>query len=84
MYLQHLDDTLAPLGCAIREYFDFVCGTSAGKSRLSCFDDANKAGGLVVIGMFLLQWGSAESLQRFEDTAGKIFGKRKALVTRAL
>jgi len=38
----------------------------------------------VVIGMFLLQWGSAESLQRFEDTAGKTFGKRKALVTRAL
>ena len=33
MYLQHLDDTLAPLGCAIRDYFDFVCGTSAGKLR---------------------------------------------------
>ena len=34
--------------------------------------------------MFLLQWGADESLQRFEDTADKTFGKRKALVTRAL
>ncbi|KAF2849419.1 FabD/lysophospholipase-like protein [Plenodomus tracheiphilus IPT5] len=70
MYLQHLDKSLAPLGCAIRDYFDFVCGTSAG--------------GLVVIGMFLLQWDSAESLRRFEDTASRTFGKRKALITRAL
>jgi hypothetical protein len=37
-----------------------------------------------VIGMFLLQWGAAESLERFEDTASKTFGKRKALITRAL
>lgn len=30
--LQHLDRTLAPLGCAIKDHFDFVCGTSAGKN----------------------------------------------------
>jgi hypothetical protein len=34
--------------------------------------------------MFLLQWGTTESLQRFEETAGKTFGKRKALLARAL
>jgi patatin-like phospholipase/acyl hydrolase len=31
-FLNHLDVVLAPFGCAIRDYFDFVCGTSAGKS----------------------------------------------------
>jgi hypothetical protein len=29
VFLQHLDLALAPLGCAIRDHFDFVCGTSA-------------------------------------------------------
>lgn len=32
VFLQHLDRTLAPLGCAIKDHFDFVCGTSAGKN----------------------------------------------------
>jgi hypothetical protein len=32
MYLQYLDKSLAPIGCAVREYFDFVCGTSAGNT----------------------------------------------------
>lgn len=34
--------------------------------------------------MFLLQWNTDESLQRFEDTADKTFGKRKALLARAV
>ena len=34
MYLQHLDQALAPFGCLVRDYFDFVCGTSAGKANL--------------------------------------------------
>jgi patatin-like phospholipase/acyl hydrolase len=33
MYLQHLDEALASFGCAVRDYFDFVCGTSAGKKK---------------------------------------------------
>ncbi|KAH7551130.1 hypothetical protein BM1_10004 [Bipolaris maydis] len=40
--------------------------------------------GLVVIGMFLLQWSASESLEKFEDVASKTFGRRKAVVTRAL
>jgi hypothetical protein len=31
MYLQHLDGLLSPFGCEVRDHFDFVCGTSAGK-----------------------------------------------------
>ncbi|KAI1562425.1 Patatin, partial [Pyrenophora tritici-repentis] len=69
-FLQHLDSLLAPFGCAAKDNFDFVCGTSAG--------------GLVVIGMFLLQWSAAESIQRFEQVAAKTFGKRKALISRAI
>jgi hypothetical protein len=35
MYLQYLDESLAMFGCAVRDYFDFICGTSAGKQRFS-------------------------------------------------
>ncbi|KAF1840101.1 FabD/lysophospholipase-like protein [Cucurbitaria berberidis CBS 394.84] len=71
MFLEHLDNSLAPLGCSVKDHFDFVCGTSAG--------------GLVVIGMFLLQWGATESIQRFEQVAGKTFGnKRKVMLARTL
>ncbi|RII24876.1 hypothetical protein CUC08_Gglean005691 [Alternaria sp. MG1] len=70
VFLQQLDRTLAPLGCAIKDHFDFVCGTSAG--------------GLVAIGMFLLQWDATESIQRYEQVAAKTFGRRKALISRAL
>lgn len=69
-FLRHLDVILTPLGCPIQDYFDFVCGTSAG--------------GLVVIGLFLLQWDTTESLQRFEEVASKTFGKRKAFLNRIL
>ena len=31
MHLQHLNSSLSPLGCEVRDHFDFVCGTSAGK-----------------------------------------------------
>jgi hypothetical protein len=36
----------------------------------------------VVIGLFLLQWSVAESIQQFEDVASKTFGKRKAFLAR--
>jgi hypothetical protein len=29
-FLQHLDKELGTLGCPLREFFDYVCGTSAG------------------------------------------------------
>lgn len=32
VFLQQLDRTLAPLGCAIKDHFDFVCGTLASKN----------------------------------------------------
>jgi hypothetical protein len=41
-------------------------------------------GGLVVIGMFLLQWNASESIHKFEEVAGRTFGKRKAIIVRAL
>jgi hypothetical protein len=34
-------------------------------------------GGLIAIGMFLHQWNSSESLQRFEEVARRTFVKRK-------
>ncbi|KAH9873410.1 hypothetical protein IAQ61_004033, partial [Plenodomus lingam] len=69
-YLQHLDGLLAPFGGKVNDFFDFVCGTSAG--------------GLVVIGMFLMQWSVAESLKRFEDVSRITFSKKTALIARAI
>jgi 1,2-phenylacetyl-CoA epoxidase catalytic subunit len=34
--------------------------------------------------MFLLQWDATESIQRYEQVAAKTFGRRKALISRAL
>jgi hypothetical protein len=51
---------------------------------LNINDDADSLGGLVVIGMFLLQWDATESMQRFEDVASRTFGKRTALLARAM
>jgi hypothetical protein len=31
MYLHHLEESMSFLGCSIRDHFDFICGTSAGK-----------------------------------------------------
>ena len=42
------------------------------------------SGGLVVIGMFLLQWDTTQSIERFEEVAAKTFGKRQAIISRAL
>ncbi|EOA89665.1 uncharacterized protein SETTUDRAFT_37330 [Exserohilum turcica Et28A] len=69
-FLKHLDLLLALLCCLVKDYFDSVCCTLAG--------------GLIVIGMFLLQWSASELLEKFKDVASKTFERRKALVTRAL
>ncbi|KAF1363092.1 FabD/lysophospholipase-like protein, partial [Lizonia empirigonia] len=70
VFLQHIDTLLKPLGLPVQDYFDMVCGTSAG--------------GLVVIGLFLLRWSVREAIQRFEDVAQKTFGRRATLLARAL
>jgi hypothetical protein len=49
-----------------------------------CLQLTTETGGLVVIGMFLLQWNTSESIERFEEVAGRTFGKRRTLLARAL
>ncbi|KAF2741923.1 FabD/lysophospholipase-like protein [Sporormia fimetaria CBS 119925] len=60
-FLKHLesDPRLSYIGHPIREYFDYVCGTSAG--------------GLIALGLFLMGWSTEECLKRFEELAFKTF-----------
>ncbi|KAF2199844.1 FabD/lysophospholipase-like protein, partial [Delitschia confertaspora ATCC 74209] len=58
-FLQHFERELYNLGCPLREFFDYVCGTSAG--------------GFIAIGVFLMGWTLQECLFRFEDLATKTF-----------
>ena len=52
--------------------------------KVLCRNVANRAGGLVVIGLFLLRWSVPESIRHFEEVAMKTFGKRAALISRIL
>ncbi|KAF2194727.1 FabD/lysophospholipase-like protein [Zopfia rhizophila CBS 207.26] len=58
-FLQHMERELYQLGCPLRDFFDYVCGTSAG--------------GLIAIGLFLMEWSPHECMDRFEDLAAKTF-----------
>ncbi|KAF3032314.1 hypothetical protein E8E12_000814 [Didymella heteroderae] len=42
------------------------------------------AGGLVVIGLFLLRWSVREAIQRFKDVAQKTFRRQATFIARAL
>ncbi|KAF1973234.1 FabD/lysophospholipase-like protein [Bimuria novae-zelandiae CBS 107.79] len=59
VHLNHMDEELRSLGSPVRNFFNYVCGTSAG--------------GLVTIGVFLMQWSPKDCLSRFEDIASTTF-----------
>ena len=59
IHLHHLHSELEMLGSPIQNFFDYVCGTSAG--------------GIVAIGVFLMQWNPGDCLDRFEEVAAKTF-----------
>ncbi|KAI7475653.1 hypothetical protein KC351_g9958 [Hortaea werneckii] len=54
---------LEPLSLPVSEAFDFVCGTSAG--------------GLIIIGIFLMKWSPHVCIEKFESLANKMFRSRK-------
>ncbi|KAF2727575.1 FabD/lysophospholipase-like protein [Polyplosphaeria fusca] len=58
-FLQDLDRSLSHFKRPLGDYFDYVCGTSAG--------------GLIAIGLFLMKWTPLECLTRFEDLSQKTF-----------
>ncbi|KAH7033977.1 acyl transferase/acyl hydrolase/lysophospholipase [Macrophomina phaseolina] len=59
VFLKHLESMLSNLKAPLRSYFDFICGTSAG--------------GLIVLGLFLMEWSVEECLYKFEELAMRTF-----------
>ncbi|KAF2259651.1 FabD/lysophospholipase-like protein [Lojkania enalia] len=62
-FVQYLERELKEFGIPFQEFFDYVCGTSAG--------------GLIAIGLFLMRWTPRECLMHFEDFASKTFMQKK-------
>lgn len=75
--LTALEQRFSVFQCPLYDFFDFVCGTSAGKENVRSWQTSytHISGGLVIIGLFLMQWSAAESMRRFEDLAGRILKK---------
>jgi hypothetical protein len=78
VFLKYLETELSLFGCSLQEMFDYVGGTSAGMllRELQVKILAGlimRAGGLIAIGVFLMQWSVTHCLQRFEELATSIF-----------
>ncbi|PVH95991.1 FabD/lysophospholipase-like protein, partial [Periconia macrospinosa] len=58
-FLAHLEHEYKHLGCSFHDFFDYVCGTSAG--------------GLIAIGIFLMNWDLDECISRFEQLSFETF-----------
>ncbi|KAL9078313.1 MAG: hypothetical protein Q9157_002776 [Trypethelium eluteriae] len=63
VYLRKIEEHISGFGAPIQDYFDLVCGTSAG--------------GLIIMGLFLMQWSSEQCLQQFEELAAQTFKRRR-------
>ena len=61
-FLDHLNKLMLEFCCPLRDHFDLVCGTSSG--------------GLIILGIFIMEWDPEECLRRFECLAESIFKKR--------
>jgi hypothetical protein len=77
VFLKYLETELSLFGCSLQEMFDYVGGTSAGmllRELLTILTGLiMRAGGLIAIGVFLMQWSATHCLQRFEELATSIF-----------
>ncbi|KAK4960688.1 hypothetical protein LTR66_012941 [Elasticomyces elasticus] len=62
VFLDRMEQLLSDLRCPLRDFFDFVCGTLAG--------------GLIVMGLFIMRWTSKECLEKFKGLAMKTFQRR--------
>lgn len=78
IFLQHLQKKLHFLEVPLSEYFDFVCGTSAGKScsRLCYRIMLTAVGGLIEIGIFLMGRSVDRCITTFEGLAVDTFGPK--------
>ncbi len=80
VFLEHIQQEMAELDCPLRDYFDFVCGTSSGQLS-DCqlplqLMLTTPTGGLIILGLFIMQWPPGQCLEKFQDLAGKIFKRR--------
>ncbi|CAI6338123.1 unnamed protein product [Periconia digitata] len=58
-FLSYLEKEYDYLGCSFHDFFDYICGTSAG--------------GLIAIGIFLMHWNLDDCMTRFEQLSFETF-----------
>ncbi|KAL1629898.1 hypothetical protein SLS56_005168 [Neofusicoccum ribis] len=72
--LRKVHNEFSSLRLPFADYFDYVCGTSAGRSfPLSSVLELNSAGGLIILGLFLMRWTPDQCLDKFEKLAAQTF-----------
>ena len=82
VFLRRIEERLQELEMPLSENFDLVCGTSAGETSsvtglsLPYEKLTLDTGGLITIGLFLMQWNVDECLTKFETLAEKTFRRR--------
>lgn len=67
IHLSHFENLLSKFHCSVRDTFDLAVGTSAG--------------GLIVLGLFLMRWTPADCLDNFEKLAFDTFQHQDSRVT---
>ena len=80
VYLKSIEAHLSNFGAPLQDYFDLVCGTSAGRYSCCCccLLLMISSGGLIIMGLFLMQWDTEQCLQQFEELAAKTFKRRRS------
>ena len=78
IYLEAIESILEPFGCPLRDFFDLICGTSAGTRNVDLGHDLvlTAIGGIIALGICSLQWSAKQCRGHFRTLTQDTFKKR--------